>query len=290
MNKFQKIQMIISVVPFLSSFFVFGVTNVIIKKNRSNALLWVYLALIMSISVMLVIFWNVVIMTGQNPILNIIASGALLAIANYLCIKLQIKSEKEKDSPQPKAKVILGSIGLSILGLAVSIGLALLMGVLQSSADIADLNGENTALAIITEDEIATVQSDWSSSWSSIGLYGEHTNVSKENDEYDYDKCSYSTKKINGIKTIQITNLETDTLILNVASVLESGNLEIFIIIDGKIYEKVPVGQSYTITLNNIANKDVIVRLGAESAKMSIVVTREYDGVTRDFSENHFWD
>ena len=55
--------------------------------------------------------------------------------------------------------------------------------------------------------------------------------------------------------------------------------VEIFIIIDGALYEKVPVGQTYTTTLKGIANKNVLVRFGAESAKMSMTVTRDYEGI-----------
>ena len=57
---------------------------------------------------------------------------------------------------------------------------------------------------------------------------------------------------------------------------MESGNVEIVIIIDGEYYCSVDVNQDQSITLQNVSNKEVIVKLAGEEAKMKIDVTRVY--------------
>ena len=245
----------------------------------------------MSISIVLVMFLNVVIMTGYHMVLKIVVFASILAIANCLCVKLQMKSSENKQSCQQKntVKSVFSAIGLAVLGLAVNIALVIMILPLTSSVEIADTNGEDISLVTITQEDILVGNTVSVASAPRQERYGRHTNV-KEDYSHDYDKCTYESKNVSGIVNLQMTNIDTDALILNIESTLQAGNMEIYIIVDDTIYEKVPIGQAYTTNLSNIANEDVIVRFGAESANMSIAVTREYEGVANDFSENHFRD
>ena len=54
--------------------------------------------------------------------------------------------------------------------------------------------------------------------------------------------------------------------------------MEIFILVDGSLYEKVPVGQLYETTLEGVAKKNVEVRFAAEAAKLSMTVIRDCKG------------
>ena len=50
--------------------------------------------------------------------------------------------------------------------------------------------------------------------------------------------------------------------------------MEIVVIVDGQYYDHIPVNQSNTVVLSNVADKLVVVRIGAESAKMQVTVKR----------------
>jgi hypothetical protein len=59
-----------------------------------------------------------------------------------------------------------------------------------------------------------------------------------------------------------------------VSSQLEEGNLEIIIVVDGEYYAHVPINQTSSVALSDIAGKTVLVKMAAESAKVSVVVKR----------------
>lgn len=96
MTKFQKIQKASSVIPFLSSFFVFFVTMFELKRQKAPSKKWLLFYLVFFLSGIAVYFLNSVIMTGENPGLNYIASGLVLALANILCVDLQMYGLTEK--------------------------------------------------------------------------------------------------------------------------------------------------------------------------------------------------
>ena len=75
---------------------------------------------------------------------------------------------------------------------------------------------------------------------------------------------------------LQATKISGNTLTLNINSSVESGNAEIVIMVDGEYYCSVDVNQHQSITLQNVSNKEVIVKLAGEEAKMKIDVTRVY--------------
>ena len=57
---------------------------------------------------------------------------------------------------------------------------------------------------------------------------------------------------------------------------MESGNAEIVIIIDGEYYCSVDVNHDRSIMIQDVRNKEVIIKLAGEEAKMKINVTRVY--------------
>ncbi len=50
--------------------------------------------------------------------------------------------------------------------------------------------------------------------------------------------------------------------------------MEIVVIVDGQYYDHIPINKSSSIVLSNVADKLVVVRIGAESAKMKVTVKR----------------
>lgn len=57
---------------------------------------------------------------------------------------------------------------------------------------------------------------------------------------------------------------------------MESGNAEIVIIVDGEYYCSVDVNQDQSIMIQDVRDKEVIIKLAGEEAKMKIDVTRVY--------------
>lgn len=287
-NTFQIMQIISSIIPIFSTAFVVTATNIILKKNRSNVLYWLLLMDITTVPLMAIIFLITTVLVNVAPIWYLVVFTAIFSIVNYLCVKLQIKSNNDKRNNRSPSRnrMVLGIVSLILIEV-ICIFLMCFLIIKLDNSKIDDINGADTSLAVLTENEIiAATIDDYGATSVGDGGYGNQTNVSgshRSHKSIDYDKCVFHCSEISGIKNMQMTNVRTDELTLVIESTLESGNLEIFIIVDGTIYEKVPVGQSYTTTLKDIANKNVLVRFGAESAKMSITVTRDYEGIIKDF-------
>ena len=92
--------------------------------------------------------------------------------------------------------------------------------------------------------------------------------------DVDYDTIDFQCEKISGIKTIHATKVHEDPLILDLDSTVISGNLELFLIVDGELYREIPGGQREQITLDHVCGKEVLVKIGAESANVNITVSR----------------
>lgn len=149
---------------------------------------------------------------------------------------------------------------------------------LTSESDFIDTNGpENFALTEITRDDILIKDNNYRSSMVSEKHSGYHTNIiGTRLRDVDYDYIGRSFGKIHGVIILQATKISGNTLTLNISSSMEAGNAEIVIIIDGEYYCSVDVNESQTVTLQDVSNKEIIVKLAAEDAKMKIDVTRAY--------------
>ena len=173
-------------------------------------------------------------------------------------------------------KLIALCISISVV-VIVAILIAVIIS-LTSESDFVDTNGpEIFALTEITRDDILSKDNNYRSFMVSERHSGRHTNIiGTRLRDYDYDHISRSFGKIHGIVILQATKISGNTLTLNISSSVESGNAEIVIIVDGEYYRSVDVNQDQSITLQNVSNKEVIVKLAGEEAKMKIDVTRVY--------------
>lgn len=172
-----------------------------------------------------------------------------------------------------------------LIALCISIPVVVIVAILiaavislTSESDFVDTNGpENFALTEITRDDILSKDNNYRSFMVSERHSGRHTNIiGTRLRDYDYDHISRSFGKIHGIVILQATKISGNTLTLSISSSVESGNAEIVIIVDGEYYCSVDVNQDQSITLQNVSNKEVIVKLAGEEAKMKIDVTRVY--------------
>lgn len=260
MTKFQKIQKISSVVPFVSSVFVFFATYIVLARKRATMKNWLQFFLIWALAFVAVFVVDTYLMTGLHPILNVIASSALLALANLFSVDLQIKCESRTEG----SVVFPSIIGFVIVAVVLT---AIVLSTMISSLSkgmqhIPDTNGvENTNVTTYTQEQLVSAPDRSRSYMSGSNNVG--------------DRSVFHAKKVSGINTMQTTKMETDTLILNVDAILNSGNMEVVIVIDGAYYAHVPLNTPQKIVLEDVAGKTVTVRFAAESADMSLSVVRE---------------
>lgn len=284
--KFRKLQKASSIIPYYSTFFILIVTMIQLKKNRASPKLWGRFSLIFFISGSLVSFVDAFLMAGKNPILNVIVAGLIFGVANCALVDLQSESKKQMEccSQTPEAN---RGLPAGIIISTVVIVLALICAVLsiiftsvffgEDSPDYVDTNGEdNTSLVHITVDEIISTTGDYVATNAAFYNDGGHTLVPASLDSTDYDNVVFRCKQINGILTLQTTKVHENTVTLNIDSEIRSGNMEIFILVDGTYFSHIEAGSHQTIELNDVAEKTIVVRMAAESAEVSLTVTRDY--------------
>ncbi len=280
LSKFQKIQLWLSVIPFWSTVFIVFITMGVIKKYKPRSFIeWFKFLLTFFGGFIAAFLFSNYILTGQSQILNIIVQGLILFIANLLFVAQQYKCEQNPDGENGQKNfnkltyVVLFAIplvfALIFVGVKISQSLSL-----HSDYTIVDTNGADTALAVITEDEIINSSRRLTMLAFSENFEGARTSVTGDLADYDYDTSSFSASAISGIRTMQATLTESDSLTLTVMSILEEGNMEIFILVDGAVHSKIPINDEISVTLDDIGGKTVVVRFGAESAKGRVSVTR----------------
>ena len=274
MTKFQRFQKLSSVIPFYSSIFVFIVTMIELKRKNASAKDWFFFLLTFFLSGIFLYILNTVIMTGKYPILQLTASGLLLAAANIICVDIQANCTQKSGTEKPNKRK-KGLVYCIIAGVFFTIAsIILLVSLFSPSINIEDSNGDHTNLAVITMDEILTTDNHFSAFSSHFSNRGQKTKVGKALEDFDFDEVVFQCEKISGIKILQATKTECNQLTLNIESILESGNMEIIIMVNGEYYDSVAVNQTQTIVLNDIAEKQVVLKIAAESAKVRIAVTR----------------
>lgn len=169
-------------------------------------------------------------------------------------------------------------LALCIAVPTIVITLILVTVIVLSTPKFVDTNGsDNFALTEITREDILKQDNNYRSSMESEKHSGFHTNfIGRKLRDCDYDSISKSFGKVYGVLILQATKIFSNTLTLHINSSVESGNAEIIILIDGEYYCSVDVNENHSITLQDISNKEVIVKLAAEDAKIKIDVNRIY--------------
>ena len=274
MTKFQKIQKLSSIIPVFSTVFVAFVTMFELKKQKASMKRWLCFILAFFGFGILAYLLNAVIMTGEHPILNLIASALILACANHVMVELQIQRVKNTETV-PKKKI---DTEMLIICIASGVAFVIVMILLFTpSVQFDDVNGEgDTSLAILETSEIIRDDNNYSALGSSTSYRGEKTNVRGTMKDYDYGEVSYRCKKLSGIMTLQVTKAECDSVTLEIDSTLEKGNLQIAVIVDGQLYELLEANKAKTVVLTDVAQKTICVKAAAESAQAKISVKRSF--------------
>lgn len=164
---------------------------------------------------------------------------------------------------------------LIIAGVTLLISLVFIVVPLLGNSHIEDQNGpHNYALCQLTLEDLLSEHHSSNSFMSSRIQSGSATEVSGNLRNCDHTKCSFRAKKFSGIQAIHATKTDRDQLTLNIYSQVDAGNLEIVILVDDAYYAHVPVNTAQTITLEDVAQKLVVVKIAGESAAMEITVER----------------
>ena len=180
---------------------------------------------------------------------------------------------RETEKGMPKEVKLALCISIPII-----VAIFILVICLLPKIEYADTNGpDNFALNTITREDILSSNQKHSASHESKKFWGNDTNIRNGiYQEYDRDNVTCSYGRIDGIDILQVTKISSNTLTLNINSVVEEGNAEIVILVDGDYYCSVDVNQNKAIILQNVADKTIIVKLAAESAKMRVDISRDY--------------
>lgn len=147
--------------------------------------------------------------------------------------------------------------------------------IFADTAHIQDTNGpDDYSLCQLTMEDLVKTTTSYSGSLVSSSASGASTHVRGSYADCDYTKCTFKAGKITGTQVIHATETMADTLTLRIDAQCEAGNLAVIILVDGEFYANVPVNSAQTIVLEQIAGKEVLVKMGAESAKVKITVQR----------------
>lgn len=130
---------------------------------------------------------------------------------------------------------------------------------------IEDVNGEDTALCVITENEIIR------GSHVTVQFYSSQSDVSVGNGR----KISYKVGKLSGVERIGSVQLsgEDATFTFNVS--LTGGNARVVVVSGGKIVGEAKVNGESVVKIEN-GNGSYDIKVAGESAKLdlSVVVTK----------------
>lgn len=152
-----------------------------------------------------------------------------------------------------------------------------LTGLSTGMDHIEDANGpEDASLAAVTGETLLTVNNDYTADFVSEGRQGGETGVTGLLEDCDRDRISFRSKRITGVMTVQATNSHREPLVLDIEAKLLSGNMEMVILVDGEYRGHVELNKAVTVTLEDVANKTVVVKIGAESAQTEITVNRSF--------------
>ena len=199
---------------------------------------------------------------------------ALLLIQNYLFKSEAIDNNSpEKIAKTKKIKVIFLIVVLSFTGIVI-VGSLVLVGI-NEKRHIEDTNGlDNYELQTIDDSEILLGADSYFGDKLSYGKTGEDSGADYA--LYDYDNIHFKMERITGTAVLQTSRGLTETLVLDFDAKVHSGNCEIVILLDSKIYQRVDVNTQQTIIIENAKDKEFSVVIGAESANVDIYITREF--------------
>lgn len=273
--KSQRIQKISSIIPFYSTFAILIITMVHLKRNKASKILWVCYFVIFFLSG--IVTFIITSTIGKcSSILSVLVCGLLLAVSNFSLVQLQVKCKRDQPFRFSSTKVSI-NVPIAAWSILCLVVLCIVICVMlqMPDIDIEDLNGdEDTSLAVITISDVLSTDDEYSSYRTSTLYQGENSRITGKLAQYDYDNVIFRCAKISGVKTLLTTNTENNAITFEIVSTIHSGNLELFIIVDGEYYDSVKTNCTQTIQLSDISGKNIVIKIGAEQAAVDIEISR----------------
>lgn len=163
-----------------------------------------------------------------------------------------------------------------ILCIAVSAAIIISVSGCMESSEFEDSNGADPSLKVITLDDMLSGKAGSSALMSATQKSGSGSGVQGILRDVDVEKITYTCKKFDGVRTIHASMPASNRMQLTITARVTSGNFEVIITVDGEYYCHVPTGTVQTIELENVEGKLVEVRIGGESAAISVAVIRDF--------------
>lgn len=278
----KKTQRILSFVPFVAFAGVGIYTYINFAKYKANFMRWFLFALVLASFGFATHCVNTFISSEQLLILKLIVQYAIGVGGSLLFVELQLTEHIEKDSFIPKnIKLIIIVLAIVLFGCVLCSSIVpFLADAIQNFNELSveDTNGtEDYSLVKITRDEL--INNDK----SSIFFYGEFKggNSSMIDDLYledcDYDELTFDAGKFNGVTSVHATKTDKEVVRLDINVILEKGNAELAVIVDGEYYSNVAINQHNEIVVENAKNKTIVLKAAGESADIRIEVKRSYN-------------
>lgn len=285
MTKFHKIQQYLSIIPFISTLFIFVISMIELRRYKAAAVAWVKVLSIFVGTGIVVTVWNIVVMTGENPILNILVSWLLCSLANLLFVDLQCKCMKQFEEKGVAAplikKEVIALVAIIVLFFSF-VGGSVTWIISNAFAEhheirIADTNGATdfTLQTITAEKIVNTSFGATQLFWSQFHDGGQSDISDRFQQEVDYDEVTTKAQEFSGVDVVHATKSNSESLTLTITSTITAGNFAIVIVVDGRYYCNVEINQMQEIRLDNIANKTVLVKIAGESAEYEVNVVRK---------------
>ena len=286
MKTFQRIQRYISIIPYFSTFFIWITTIVIFKKYKAKSKTWVmFLLMFFGAGLFVTVIGNAF---QQWTTLAVIISALILAVSNFFYVDLQKQctgvetNTNEQHEQRAKKKTQKNVLWTVLLCILLTVGIAKVSYEIKINLDIhkeqtiKDTNGqEDFSLNSITRKEIYETFNNCT--MKSFGTATEGNSTDTEDrmlQKIDYDYVSKHAKEFSGITTIHATKTDMNQMTLSITSNVIEGNFVVVIMVDDMYYTDVEINKSAEITLTDIQNKTVLVRIAGESASYKIQIER----------------
>lgn len=292
MKKLYDFEKVIFFVPFVSTTVIAVITYILLQKYKSSVRIWLNFFLTIAVSLLVVAFVNIYVMSGLFIVLNIIVSALLLSITNICLVNLQKKAEKlsaeEREIPQEaksgnfkaffkkhKVAIIVSGVAIYLILVFGFVGFRILYA--YKTDIIKDTNGQSDyTLNTITVQEIADAKfNNYTSFFSGSSSEGEDSEINDIRlEEADYDTTVFKAKSLNGVLIANAVKTDSPKVNFKITSTLKSGNLAISVYVVDSFYCDVAVNSTEEISVENISGKTVYVKVAGEQADMSIEVLR----------------
>lgn len=281
--KAKKIQRFLCLIPIISLYGIVIYTYINLARYKASFKRWLLFVAVGVVTAFLLFCVNSHNLQENYPIADIFINHGIGIAGSLMLIELQLVApyDKRNDTPLPKniKEVIITLIIIFIIGVMSFTVVPFFFDAIDNYNKLAivDTNGaDDYSLVKISRDELVNSEE------CSIFFYGEL----KEGDssliddyyleECDYDKLNFDSGKFNGVAVVHATKVDKDTVKLDINVMLEKGNAEVAIIVDGQYYQNVEINQQSEIIIDNAQNKTILIKAAGESADIRIEVNRTY--------------